>query len=273
MRRINEIHPERTALVTRPRQSNETRVLKKIVHQSKTYLHATNEMLTEALWPTRCIICDTQGTLLCNHCRKTLSYIDYWRACPRCGGPQGMIQCSECNTIALAGLGVSQLPFSRCVNAVDFDDASAKIITAFKDGNERRLAGVMAELLLYAIPPTWTDPCIAPTITFIPATRAAFRRRGFDHAQLLAEQLALQTGLHLEGVFKRPKSLDQRSLTRKQRIENMENRFCLQKEEPPRKVLLIDDVYTTGSTLCSASKALASAGTKSIVCATFARVW
>lgn len=241
--------------------------------KTKNYWAAGTEIIRETLWPTRCVICDKPGLLLCEKCRLNLPYIDHWRTCKRCGGPQGSIQCSECNPIILKQLEKTQLPFKACVSVVSFDASTARLTTSFKDKNEQRLSFVMAQLLNETIPPAWHQLPQQPVITFIPATRKAFCRRGFDHADLLSEQVALLTGFTRKALFTRPKSKDQRDLTRKARISNMANRFTVLKAHPPHTVLLIDDVYTTGSTLCAASDALIKAGTKHVYCATFARVW
>ena len=239
----------------------------------KRYLNATTEVLCETLWPTRCVVCDRPGTLLCEPCRLNLHYIDYWRSCPRCGGPNGLIQCSECNPVILADLSRATLPFTNCVSAVLFDSATARLIRAFKDSNERGLAAIMATLIINTIPPAWYNSRPLPTICFIPSTKKAYARRGFDHCELLATQVGHLSKLKVEALLARPHNKDQRELTRKDRITNMANRFDVQAEIIPPKVLLIDDVYTTGSTLCAASDALLQKGARQVFCATFARVW
>ena len=47
------------------------------------------EALAETVWPTRCAICDAPGQVLCDSCCASLPYVDWWRACPRCGAPFG----------------------------------------------------------------------------------------------------------------------------------------------------------------------------------------
>lgn len=49
------------------------------------------EALAETVWPTRCAVCDAPGEPLCEHCRTALRYVDWWRACPRCGAPFGRL--------------------------------------------------------------------------------------------------------------------------------------------------------------------------------------
>ncbi len=53
--------------------------------------------IAEAVWPTRCVICDTPGALLCRACELSLPYLDQLLACPACGAPWGRSICCECN--------------------------------------------------------------------------------------------------------------------------------------------------------------------------------
>lgn len=226
------------------------------------------------LWSTRCIICDTPGTVLCDSCRMSLPYIDQWRACPKCGAPFGRLLCTECNSFTLADIGRHNLPFDRCVSVIEHAGDARRIATGCKDAGEQRLAPIIAQLIADVLPPSWV--AAQPVLTFIPATANARRTRGFDHGQAIAEALAERTGLHCRGLFERPSSKDQRALSRKQRFSNMDERFTLSPQaraNAPSRVILIDDVYTTGATLFAASDALLEAGIAHIDCATFSRVW
>lgn len=230
------------------------------------------ESLRETVWPTRCAVCDHQGVLLCERCLQNLPYIDHWRTCIRCGAPYGTVQCSECNPVKLAQLGLSSVPFSACVSAVVLDDHSARLVTAYKDQNEQRLATTLAFLVARVIPPGWIESSPLEGVAFIPATKAAYARRGFDHAQFLAQEVADILRLPCLSLFERPHHKDQRVLSRESRIKNTQSHFVI-RERPPSSILLIDDVYTTGATLMAASLALRDAGAHKIRCATFARVW
>ncbi|MGI6104593.1 MAG: ComF family protein [Raoultibacter sp.] len=202
-----------------------------------------------------------------------LSYIDHWRRCERCGAPFGAVQCSECNPVVMADLGMKKPPYTACVSVANFDAASARLITTYKDKNEQRLASALGSMMCEVIPPKWLEVNPDMQISFVPASAKALRRRGFDHAELLAREVGWGLSLPVTSLFERPASKDQRSLTRHERIFNMEQRFRVLEKELPRSILLVDDVYTTGSTLSFASKKLLERGAKSVYCLTFARVW
>lgn len=234
----------------------------------RSVLHIAAEAAAEALWPTRCVLCDTLGAVLCDRCAAALPAIDWWRACRRCGSPFGLVQCDMCNPVALGRLGREDLPFAACASAVAFDDDTGKIVRVFKDQGEQRLSRVMASAMAPMVPSGWRFDAV----TFVPATLAAFRRRGFDHASLVARDVAGELGVPCVSALARPKTRDQRSLTGSQRIANLAGRFKELEGGLPARILLVDDVCTTGATLCAATDALLAAGCEEVRCLTFARV-
>lgn len=265
---------------------------------------AIGDAALETLWPTRCAVCDVPGALLCDRCRRDLTYIDRWRACPRCGAAWGRLQCTECNPVTLSRLGLARLPFESCVCAVALDDAAHRIAALYKDAGERRLGAVMGAIMADATDSGWLRE--ADAVTWVPASRAAFRRRGFDHAEDLARAFAacargeldagrssaarLRRTCEHDGVplavhsshplvrvpvvalLDRPATRDQRGLSRAERVENVVDCFsAIAGVRVPPRVVLVDDVCTTGSTLVAATNALLAAGAEHVRCVTFAR--
>ena len=165
------------------------------VDRTRLYVRGAAEALAETLWPTRCAVCDAPGEVLCDACRSALPYLDWWRACPVCGAPFGRVQCSECNPVVLGRAGRDTVPYDGCASAVTFGEAPARIVRTYKDQGERRLAEPLACLMARARPPSWRPEAV----TFVPATSAARRRRGFDHAELLARGLAIPQDVRLAG--------------------------------------------------------------------------
>ncbi|MDO4401030.1 MAG: ComF family protein [Coriobacteriia bacterium] len=229
--------------------------------------------MAEVAWTTRCIICDTPGKTLCDSCMVRLPYIDRWLACPRCGAPHGLRQCVECNTLSLAEIDRANPPFARCVSVIEHRGPARGIVTGFKDGGEQRLGIHIARLMDRAIPPSWKT---ADALTYVPPDRRALRRRGFDHMAIVASELSRLMGLPVRPLLHKLPTSDQRGLERRERFVNMEGAIRALPPAPdmpaPRRVVLIDDVYTTGATLFAACDALHEAGIQEIRCATFARV-
>ncbi len=228
------------------------------------------EMVAETLYPTRCAVCDAPGSALCPRCAAALPFIDALSACPRCGAPYGVVQCSECTPVLLAPFGYDEPPYDEAVSALMLTDEVRRIVTVYKDQNERSLARPMADIIARYLPPRWFTR--SPAITYVPATVAARRRRGFDHGERIARELSFTVEAELAPLLAPPRRLDQRKLGRAGRIGNMRKSLtALSGASIPETLILIDDVCTTGATLFAATDALKAAGAKTVFCATFAR--
>ena len=231
------------------------------------------EAALEAAWPTRCALCDRPGYLICGDCRARLPYVDQNLTCSKCGAPFGFWQCTECNEMTLKASRLNRLPLDGCVSLLRFDEQAKAIITTYKDRGELRLAQEMAVLLTGVCHPRW--PAELEAVSYIPSTVQALRRRGYDHAEILARHVSEQLGLPCRGLLTRPKTYDQRALGRKERSLNMAGAFRVNPAalgKMPESVLLVDDVMTTGATLYAASAALRKGGARRIQGMTFARV-
>lgn len=133
------------------------------------------------------------------------------------------------------------------------------------------MADTLANLCAPIVPPEWLS--FDPTVSSIPPTRAALNKRGFDHGKELAQRIACLHGLEYAVLLNQPKTLDQRMLTRRQRQQNMQDRFqVIDEASVPAFVIVIDDVHTSGSTLFAAADALKAAGAQKVWGLTFARV-
>lgn len=186
-----------------------------------------------------------------------------------------MLQCTECNDVIMDLQQRKRFPFDNMASAFLVDDASKQIITAFKDHDEHRLCKLISTYMSRYIDPDWLSPRRNGSqtyISFIPATKEALRRRGFDHAELIAKEIARQNSLEVAYIFERPKSSDQRRLNRTERSENMRARFTVRHSDIPKSILLVDDICTTGATLYSAAEAIRERGVDALYGLTFAKV-
>jgi predicted amidophosphoribosyltransferase len=125
-------------------------------------------------------------------------------------------------------------------------------------------------LLADAVAERW--PSWPQAVTFVPATRAALLRRGFDHGRGIASAVAQALGVPLVEAIARAAARDQRALGRLERARNVAGNFSASGELPER-ILLCDDVFTTGATLDAAASALLDQGVRAVRCATVARAW
>ena len=110
-------------------------------------------------------------------------------------------------------------------------------------------------------------------VCFVPATAAAFARRGFDHMELVARELCRLTGLPLADVLVRRRARDQRELGQAERAANLAGTVEVADDVSGMRLLLLDDVVTTGSTIREASRALLARGACPPTACALARVW
>ena len=230
--------------------------------------------LADLLWPTRCVSCDQPGELVCDECRAALGWIEQRLACPACGAPYGFLTCTEC-----AGTWAPR----ATVAALDFHGTAARMVTCLKDAHELRLAPVVAAAMLTALEEAsaWDAPDGAPRfsphetdgICFVPATSAAYARRGFDHMELVSRELATCSGLPVADVLVRPEARDQRELGREERAANLLGTIRVCDDVLGARLLLLDDVATTGASINEAARALLARGAASVTACVLARVW
>ena len=220
------------------------------------------DALAELIYPTRCAGCEMPGAVLCDTCRDALPLISAKAACPRCGAPFGYLVCTECWN--------REWSFEAALSLGEFEAPLARAVALHKDAGEQRLGAVMGSLLAEQIAESW--PGWAEAVTFVPATCAALRRRGFDHGQAIAAEVAARLGVPLAESLVRAAAADQRALGRADRASNAAGSFSARGEMHGR-VLLCDDVFTTGATLDAAASALIAVGAGAVRCATVARAW
>lgn len=236
-----------------------------------------SEGFAELLAPTNCAGCEYPYILLCPRCDDRLERIDPARACPRCGAPECASRCHECRDREFA--------FSTARCAVVFDGPAPRMVVLHKDASERRLSVVMAGLLAEAVRDwaAWADAVVG-----VPASLHAVSRRGYDHGADLGAALGVELGVPAARPLRCLTARDQRGLSRQQRAANVgftcdpaphprRLRLGAPPSEPaallpPARVLLVDDVFTTGATTDAAARALLAAGSEEVRVAAFARV-
>ena len=169
-----------------------------------------------------------------------------------------MLRCGEC-----AG---RRLAFARARAAVEYDRRVRRIVGAWKERGLRRVAAWAAAVVAEAVPPPPTD-----VLTYVPGDPDRRLQRGHHAAEALARELARTWGIGLEPTLVRVRgSPRQRDLSRTQRRRNAAAAFAAVGPAPAR-VLLVDDVYTTGATANAAAAALRKAGSREVEIVTFAR--
>lgn len=98
-------------------------------------------------------------------------------------------------------------------------------------------------------------------ITFVPMRADAIRTRGYNQSRLIAQSIAGRTGLPLLSVLEKIRSTQaQHSLRREERMDNIRGAFAASERLEGRRLLLVDDIITTGATISQCAAALYAAG-------------
>ncbi len=216
------------------------------------------------LFPQRCLGCGEEGELLCQTCQKHLPRI-VPPICPKCGRPQSSdILCPACvsSQVFLDGL---RSPFR-------FEGLLREAIHQLKYKNLRILAQPMSTFLTkYLLQESIPFNVLVP----VPLHPRRLRERGYTQSFLLAKELSQHLNIPLiDDTLVRVKYVSPQAKTSKlqERLTNVKNAFsCRNSKLQGEKVLLIDDVSTSGATLEACALALKSAGATSVWGLTLAR--
>jgi ComF family protein len=218
--------------------------------------------LLDLVFPPRCAGCRRPGSDLCAACREEI----HWQsgpACPACGRPGPATLCSACQR--------APLPLDGVRSAVEFAGPVRRAVHLLKYRGRRRLAPVLAGLMIDAWPQRPLPVDLLVPVPLHPSREAA---RGYNQAAELARALAPALNLPCE-----PRALVRRRVTRPQvelsaheRRANVSDAFAADVAlAGGRRVLLVDDVCTTGATLGACAQALRAAGSAGVWAYTLAR--
>jgi predicted amidophosphoribosyltransferase len=166
-------------------------------------------------------------------------------------------RCRECSG--------RRIPFAAARAAVEYDAGVRKLVSAWKERGLRNLASSAAGLVAEVVP----RPSVQ-LITFVPPDGERSLQRGHHPPARLARDLGRRWDLPVEPLLARTRAVrPQRGLARPERRRNVRGAF--RARPAVGRVLLVDDVYTTGATVGAAATALRAAGARSVEVVTFAR--
>ncbi len=226
-------------------------------------IERTKVFLLDLLFPPRCIGCRRKGIWLCASCIDKIELIRP-PICPLCGRPvsQGGL-CSFCRSDPPPLDGIRSIAY--------FEGIMRQAIHRFKYENLQALAIPLGEMMS----DYWRrSPLPADVIVPVPLHPHRERERGFNQATLLARELGKRIDLPvvIGSLIRVRETAPQVGLSAQERRENVEGAFlCSDERLAGRRVLLIDDVCTTGATLAACGIALREGSARSVWALTLAR--
>jgi len=235
------------------------------------YLKRWKALLTDALnlvIPSACLVCgariDEQSQVICEICEAKIALISSG-VCPVCGSEIKDWPCEICLEEAFA--------FDSARSLFRFNGTIKDLIHALKYNGYESPAGYFALPMAELIE---SEPALQEHdyICAVPLHRVRKRERGYNQSELIARSVAYLADLPYETpVSRKVNTLSQTLLSKARRVKNLSGAFKVKNPNlvSGKKIILVDDVFTTGSTLNEIAKLLRSAGAKQITAITVAR--
>jgi ComF family protein len=222
------------------------------------------KIVVDLFFPPHCVGCGRGGDFLCSDCCRKLPRI-LPPFCDRCGKPQiGGTLCPSCWGVQAGIDGIRSIFY--------FDGIVRKAIHELKYYNLRALSDCIAEFLYTYLQ---TNKIDGDTILPVPLHRDRLRQRGYNQSALLAVKLGKLAGLPvIEDCLIRIKDSkpQARTKTGEERRKNVTGAFiCKSNALRGSRIILVDDVCTTGATLEACAETLKKAGVTSVWGLTVAR--
>ncbi|MDF2944733.1 MAG: hypothetical protein K0S01_3591 [Herbinix sp.] len=225
--------------------------------------------ILDIIYPVRCPMCNEivipKGEKICSGCKEKLQYVKEPR-CKRCSKPIELEEkeyCSDCQR--------KSFHFDKGYAVWVYDDVMKHSIANYKYHSKKEYAKFYIQEMLqhYRI----SIEKLAPDVIVpIPIHRSKLLERGYNQADILARGMGKELKIPVASqlLIRNKKTLPQKKLSDKERLRNLQEAFqfnvtaasCFHKGIT--KVLLVDDIYTTGSTIEACANVLKSRGIKEI---------
>ena len=251
------------------------------------WLTSAAENLFATLFPADCRLCGQPLTKIsrlpvCQTCLAAIHPIEGGR-CVVCGerilSPHAVAQAAADGQRCILCRRVEP-PFLRAVSYGSYEGGLRELIHLLKYEQVRSAIGVLGRMLAMAIgdlQPEFSDAeiCVLP----VPLHRRKLRQRGFNQSELIAYKALTflpektRWALHKDVLVRQKLTQSQIGLTGHQRRENLRGAFVVTKPEIifGREVILVDDVFTTGTTVSECARILRRNGASNVWVATVAR--
>lgn len=225
--------------------------------------------LLDLLFPKLCFGCQREGSYLCPDCLATLEIMEScFCLCQKPSRIPWPGKCRNCQSSALDGIYFS----------VSYENALIKkLIRRLKyEPYAKELSQPLALLIIThfnLIQKHFNQDEYA--LVAVPLTKSKLKKRGFNQSEEIAKILSKSTKIPLisDCLTKEKKTSSQMELSREERLKNIKGSFSVKNavKIKSKKILLVDDVFTTGSTMQECARILKQAGAKKVWGAAVAR--
>ncbi len=223
-----------------------------------------DEKLVGAFYPEACPLCGRlikeEENYLCNKCKTTLPYLKA-PLCLKCGKEvenEEQDVCNDCGRLTRS--------YEKGFPVFNYCEPVSESLAGFKYGNKRAYAGYYAYEMVKCHGKSFCD--IAPDALLpVPIHKSKLKKRGYNQAELIAKKLGKYLGVPVDsGVLARDiNTLPQKNLNDAEREQNLKRAFIYtRKIVEYNKVILVDDIYTTGATVEACTRVLHDAGIKEV---------
>lgn len=220
------------------------------------------------IFPPRCPVCgdivSPRSSIVCFSCKDVPQQIREPR-CKKCSKPilsEEAEFCWDCSE--------KEFHYVQGAALWVYDDTMRNSIAAFKYGGRKEYGTYYSQQLL-RVYGNWMKKIAPDALIPVPLHKSREKRRGFNQAELLAGHLGKAMGVPVLGdvLVRDKKTKPQKELNDKERLKNLKQAFAVKAEKEGildtlNKVILVDDIYTTGSTIEACTEVLKKAGVNNI---------
>ncbi len=234
--------------------------------------------LFNLIFPAECSLCPNpletiRERYVCSDCLSKIKPLEL-PVCEKCGKPLvssfNLVPhplCHECRSMK------RYFTFARAVGT--YEEVLKKTIWLFKYKGKTGLQDILGSLMVGCINRLGLERGGIDIIIPVPLHKSKLRARGYNQSEILAAFMSKKLNIPVSrNNLKRVKAtITQTSLKREERIKNIRNAFCIKQPEKfsGKRILLIDDVFTTGATSNECSRILKQAGSGNVFVLTLAR--
>ena len=222
------------------------------------------DRIVDLAFPPRCAICNELLSIgergSCYECRDKLTFV-VEPYCMKCGKPldnEELEYCSDCST--------KEHSFDEGRAALVYDEYISRSIYRFKYNSKQEYAAYYAQIIYDRLRDkikSWNPEALIP----VPIHKNRMKKRGYNQAYLIAKELSKLTGIPVENnlVKRKNETKVQKELGARERENNLKKAFIVNKNVVELKsVVIIDDIYTTGSTVDSIASLLKEKGVRRV---------